>query len=100
PSACVDIEPLLVAGGVRDRFGTVVGGDHVTRQKPAPEPYRLAAERLGIERALVLEDSAAGMASGRAAGFEVLHVKHPRDVAGMLRTRLEALHFPDLERKL
>src|SRR5438094_1378437 len=58
-SACGEIEPLLVAGGLRGHFHTVVGGDHVTRQKPAAEPYLLAAKRLGVERALVIEDSAA-----------------------------------------
>lgn len=87
-SACVEIEPLLVRGGIRGHFDTIVGGDSVTRQKPAPEPYLLAAERLGVERALVIEDSAAGIASGRAAGFEVLAVKHPREVAGAVRQRL------------
>ena len=30
----------------------------------------------------MLEDSAAGIASGRAAGFEVLTVRHPTEVAG------------------
>jgi len=87
-SACVEIEPLLIAGGIRPHFGTIVGGESVTRHKPAPEPYLLAAERLGVSRALVIEDSAAGVASGRAAGFEVMQVKHPRDVPGSLRERL------------
>jgi beta-phosphoglucomutase len=87
-SACVEIEPLLSAGGIRAHFATVVGGESVQRHKPAPEPYLLAAERLGVDRALVLEDSAAGIASGRAAGFEVLAVKHPKDVPGLVRERL------------
>lgn len=87
-SACVEIEPLLKAGGIHGHFGTVVGGESVTRHKPAPEPYLLAAERLGVSRALVIEDSAAGVASGRAAGFEVMQVKHPREVSGRLRERL------------
>jgi beta-phosphoglucomutase len=87
-SACVEIEPLLISGGIRGHFGTIVGGESVTRHKPAPEPYLLAAERLGVARALVIEDSAAGVASGRAAGFEVMQVKHPRDVPGSLSERL------------
>jgi HAD superfamily hydrolase (TIGR01509 family) len=66
----------------------IVGGENVKRHKPAPEPYLLAAERLGVTRALVIEDSAAGVASGRAAGFEVMTVKHPREVAGMVRERI------------
>jgi sugar-phosphatase len=83
-SSATEIEPLLVAGGIRGHFDTIVGGEMVKRQKPAPDPYLLAAERLGVGTAIVLEDSAAGMASGRAAGFEVLAVKHPREVAGLL----------------
>jgi beta-phosphoglucomutase len=86
-SSCSEIEPLLVSGGVREHFDTVVGGGDVSRQKPDPEPYLLAASRLGVDTALVLEDSAAGIASGRAAGFEVLPVRHPAEVPGLLRQR-------------
>ena len=66
----------------------MVGGGDVKLQKPSPEPYLLAATRLGVDTALVLEDSAAGIASGRAAGFEVIPVRHPTEVAGLLRQRL------------
>jgi HAD superfamily hydrolase (TIGR01509 family) len=87
-SACAEIVPLLVAGGLRGYFRTVVGGDSVQRHKPDPEPYRLAADRLHSKRPLVLEDSPAGIASGRAAGFEVLAIPRPADMPGLLRDRL------------
>jgi beta-phosphoglucomutase len=87
-SSCSEIEPLLISGGIRGHFETIVGGDSVQHHKPAPEPYLLAAQRLGVTHALVLEDSDAGIASGRAAGFEVLRVGHPSEVAGLLRRRL------------
>lgn len=87
-SACGEIDPLLVAGGLRSFFGTVVGGGDVQKHKPEPEPYLLAAQRLGVKNPLVLEDSAAGLASGRAAGFEVLQIPHPARVAELLRKRL------------
>src|SRR5262249_16077652 len=87
-SSTEEIEPMLEAGGLRQHFRTVVGGNQVKVQKPDPEPYLLAAQRLGVRRALVLEDSAAGMASGRAAGFEVLAVTHPADVPRLLLERL------------
>jgi beta-phosphoglucomutase len=93
-SACSEIEPILEAGGLRPYFETVVGGGDVKRHKPAPEPYLLAAERLQVNRALVLEDSDAGVASGRAAGFEVIQVKRPADVPTLVRRRLE-LGTPD-----
>lgn len=87
-SACYEIEPLLEVVGLRRHFGTVIGGDSVKRHKPAPEPYLLAAERLGARRPLVLEDSPAGIASGRSAGFEVLAVPRPADMPDLLRRRL------------
>jgi len=47
-------------------------------------------QREGDPDAIVLEDSAAGIASGRAAGFEVVQVRHPKDVAALLREKLPA----------
>jgi beta-phosphoglucomutase len=73
-SSSSEIEPLLVAARLRRYFATLVGGENVRHHKPAPDPYLLAAERLGVARPLVVEDSEAGVASGRAAGFEVLQV--------------------------
>jgi len=87
-SATGEIEPLLAAGGLRSYFRTVVGGGDVRRHKPEPDPYLLAAERLGVKKPLVLEDSPAGIASGRAAGFDVLEIPHPAQVAELLRKRL------------
>lgn len=51
----------------------LVTADQVERGKPAPDPYLLAAERLGVDPAhcVVLEDAPAGIAAGRAAGMTV-----------------------------
>jgi HAD superfamily hydrolase (TIGR01509 family) len=51
-----------------------VGAEDVTRGKPSPEGYALAAARLGCipTRCLVVEDSEAGIAAGLAAGMRVL----------------------------
>lgn len=87
-SSCAEIEPLLEAGGLRRHFDALVGGESVAHHKPAPDPYLLGAARLGVRKALVVEDSAAGIASGRAAGFEVLVVEHPADVPGLVLRRL------------
>jgi len=49
----------------------------------------LVSQSAEIERAaLVVEDSEPGMASGRAAGFEVLAVKGPADVQERVLGRL------------
>ena len=51
----------------------LVTADQVEHGKPAPDPYLLAAERLGVDPAhcVVLEDAPAGIAAGRAAGMTV-----------------------------
>ncbi len=87
-SSSSEIEPLVERAGLRRYFATIVGGDSVTRHKPAPEPYLLAAERLQARTPLVIEDSAAGAAAGRAAGFTVLEIRHPAELESALRARL------------
>jgi beta-phosphoglucomutase len=87
-SSTTEIAPILEAGGIRRHFDTLVCGEDVQQHKPAPEPYLLAAQRLGARTALVVEDSESGMASGRAAGFEVLAVKGPADLQGRVLGRL------------
>lgn len=48
----------------------LVTADQVAHGKPAPDPFLLAAERLGVapERCLVVEDAPAGLAAAEAAG--------------------------------
>jgi HAD superfamily hydrolase (TIGR01509 family) len=86
-----EIEPLLESAGIRDCFGALICGDDVTRFKPDAQPYVLAGQRLGIERALVVEDSDAGCTSGRAAGFEVLRVPSAGETVRLVRERLGAI---------
>lgn len=61
----------------------VITADDVSRGKPDPEPFALAAERLGFapERCLVVEDAPAGLASGRAAGCATLAVAGTHELA-------------------
>jgi HAD superfamily hydrolase (TIGR01509 family) len=49
----------------------------VSRGKPAPDVYFLAAERLGVapHKCLVLEDSEMGIQAANAAGMEVWHFR-------------------------
>ncbi|HSJ01815.1 MAG TPA: HAD family phosphatase [Verrucomicrobium sp.] len=55
-------------------FETVVTAEDVKRGKPDPEPYLLAASRLGLDPTdcVVIEDSLNGVRSGKAAGCRVI----------------------------
>ncbi|MGW3194845.1 HAD family hydrolase [Streptomyces sp. NPDC001118] len=50
---------------------TLIAADDITRGKPDPEPYLLAARQLGVDpaRCVVFEDAPAGLRAGRAAGM-------------------------------
>ena len=57
--------------GLLDRFDAVVDGCDISRGKPDPEAFLLAAERLGLppEECVVVEDAAAGVEAARRAGM-------------------------------
>jgi 2-haloacid dehalogenase len=42
-------EAQMENSGLRDHFEQILSADGVQRLKPAPEPYRMAAESLGVE---------------------------------------------------
>ena len=67
------------------RFTALVGGDEVTRGKPAPDIFLAAAQRLGATalHCLVLEDSEPGVRAALAAGMTPIMVPdmHPPSAA-------------------
>jgi HAD superfamily hydrolase (TIGR01509 family) len=62
--------------GLREHLTTIVSDQDVTRPKPAPDPYLLAAARLGRDPAgcVAVEDSATGIRAAHAAGMTVLAI--------------------------
>lgn len=87
-SGRTEVEPPLERAGIRPCFQAFVCGREVPNLKPAPDPYLRAAELLDSRRPLVIEDSDAGVASAKAAGFDVLRVSKPQSVPVEVRTIL------------
>ena len=87
-SGQAEVEPVLEKAGLRSFFQAVVYGGDVKQHKPAPEPYLLAIERLGVRSALAVEDSNAGEMSAVAAGLDVLRVQTVAEMPNLLRQRL------------
>lgn len=87
-SGRTEVEPPIVRAGLREHFKAMVCGKEAGNLKPAPDPYLHAAQLLDSNNPLVVEDSAAGEASGRAAGFEVLRVASAESVPAELRRAL------------
>jgi mannitol-1-/sugar-/sorbitol-6-/2-deoxyglucose-6-phosphatase len=81
-SVSASARPLLDRTGIRNLFTVVVTGDEVHQGKPHPDIYLRAAKKLGIspEACLVIEDSLAGMAAGKAANMRVAAIPDRRFV--------------------
>jgi beta-phosphoglucomutase len=69
---------MLEVTGLALKFEAVITGSDVTRGKPDPQCYLLAARRLEVvpEKCLVLEDAYAGICAALAAGMKVIGVEN------------------------
>lgn len=76
----IHVDISLGETGLAGRFDSETTGDEVSRGKPAPDLFLLAAERIGIapEAVVVLEDSPLGVEAAKNAGMRVIGVLgHP-----------------------
>jgi len=74
PRANVDL--VLSALGASHAITTIVSAEDVTRGKPDPQVFALAAEALGLspEQCVVIEDAPVGVMAARKAGTKVVAV--------------------------
>ncbi len=70
-SASKNAIPILRKVELMSYFKTVVDGNEVTKAKPDPQVFNLAAERLGVaaSQCVVVEDALAGIDAANAAGM-------------------------------
>ena len=69
-----NVDLVLRLLGTRPWFASVVTGMDVTRGKPDPQVFLLAAQRLGIppQRCAVVEDAPLGIMAAKAAGMSAV----------------------------
>lgn len=63
---------ILSRIGLRDYFDAISDGENITRTKPDPQVFTMAAEYLGLRpsECLVVEDAEAGIVAGHAGGSD------------------------------
>jgi HAD superfamily hydrolase (TIGR01509 family) len=78
----------LAPSGIYARFQTIVARGDYERGKPHPDPFLVAAERLGIPPAdcLALEDSHNGVRAAHAAGMMTVMVPDLLEATEEMRT--------------
>lgn len=76
----VIVRKTLSALGIVDKFDAIVGAEDYVNGKPAPDPFLVAARRIGVlpERCLAFEDTQLGIQSATAAGMKTVLVPAPR----------------------
>jgi HAD superfamily hydrolase (TIGR01509 family) len=79
----------LEALGLLNLFHTLVCAGDYQRSKPAPDPYLLAASRLGVapQHCLVFEDADIGIQSATAAGMASIRIAQPHERAAATISR-------------
>jgi beta-phosphoglucomutase len=105
-AARAEIDPVLEAAGIADRFAAIVPAEDVERGKPEPDGYlralTLLAGDLVARDVLVFEDTEAGVAAAKGAGmrcFAVLGTLAPERLAEADEI-VERLDLPLMERLL
>ena len=103
PAAIVTNATTAVAQRTADAapegtFSVVIGNDETTHPKPNPQPYLLAAQRLGADpsQCVAIEDSPSGVRSATDAGMKVVVVPGELEVPaglGDVRLRHEELEL-------
>lgn len=91
-----EIRAILRGHGLEDRFRFIVASGDTPRSKPAPDPYRRAAELHGAApgNCLAIEDSRWGIQSAKAAGLWCIGVPHTYPKAELVAADLVV---PDLD---
>ncbi len=70
-------------------FDALVCAGEYARSKPAPDPFLLAAQRLGVapEHCLVFEDAEIGIQAAKAAGMATVRIAQPHERAAAAISR-------------
>jgi beta-phosphoglucomutase len=91
----LNLEVMLGAHSLEPYFGAVVCAEDVRNGKPAPEPFLMAAAKLGVapDRCIVVEDAAPGLEGAQLAGMRTIGVGPSHDV---LRADVTVRHLNDL----
>jgi len=103
-SAPIENIQLVTRGlAVNNYFQVIVWGREVTKGKPSPQAFLLAAKRLEVEpkNCVVIEDAVAGVTAAKRAGMKCLavtntHSKQSLVEADLVVDTLEAISVDDL----
>lgn len=76
------VETILERSGLLSSFDVVITGEDARSEKPAPEIYLSACDRLGLRptQVMVVDSTSAGIEAARRAGAQICEATGSRDV--------------------
>jgi len=76
-ASLLNVETILAALNIADRFDAIVSAEDVQTGKPDPEVFLVAAGRVSVvpARCIVIEDAPAGLEAARRAGMATIGVQ-------------------------
>jgi beta-phosphoglucomutase-like phosphatase (HAD superfamily) len=85
-----DVKHVINSLNIKALLDVVITAEDVTKGKPDPQIYLLAAQKLGMppQECLVLEDSVNGIKSGLAAGMSVVAIATPFNKASIVASKI------------
>jgi beta-phosphoglucomutase family hydrolase len=92
-----NIDVLLHSLGLKVAFDAIVAAEDVTRGKPDPEGYLLAAKSLGVEPqgCVVIEDAPGGVEAAKRAGMKCIGLAAARAPESLARADLVVTSLED-----
>ena len=95
-----DCERILRGLRIKDEIDAYLGGDSVTRHKPAPDLALAAAERVGVapEACVVIGDAPPDIEMANAAGMRAIQVTWGVSVRRIASADIVARTWPELRR--
>ena len=95
-----DCERILRGLGIKQDIDVYLGGDSAARPKPAPDLAEYAMSRLGVspDESVVVGDSAADLAMGRAAGAHTIQVLWGYSTSPLPDAERSVRTWPELRR--
>ena len=90
------VDAILPSAGLDGLFDVLSTCEMVTKTKPQPEPYLLAAEKLGVppELCVAIEDSTNGLTSALGAGMHVIQLRATGTAAPPMPGVARIISFP------
>lgn len=96
------IDAVLAMEDLRQHFGAVVSVQDVPRGKPAPDVFLRAADLLQTppHQCCVIEDSAAGVEAGLAAGMQVIAITNSLPASRLARAHRVVSTYREIDELL